>query len=408
MPQRTLTAFNYMIAGYTKNGQVGQSLNLFRRLVLCVLLLLWDDVLSTALVDLYVKSGRVGYARRVFDFMMEKDVVCSTSMISGYMREGCVEDAEEVFEKTGEKDVVVFNAMIEGLLLYDRIFTLCPLKYAQGEMKDVNDTNFDEMSYERLLEIVKREIKSDQDIIDMLKVGYENGNEIDMYVEHFDYVIMQMDQFEENEEQNENIIDSSNDCHEIENVDFQTKGDDNVVIKNISTEDPFLNKLCSSRILFRGNGKCRMPDITKTLEVDLDDNQIDSFYKVQRGVVYPAFDPYIPWDKMEPMLGMRNVTEGRCVGKKGNRDRLMPNKVRTGVSKGKQGNKAIKNKADKKKKIKSLICRNYNLGSLVTYKWIALHYCKYIIDDTFMPLRKMKDDIRQKFMIDMRQCRRAK
>ena len=35
MHQRTLTAFNYMIAGYTKNGDVGQSLNLFRRLVLC-------------------------------------------------------------------------------------------------------------------------------------------------------------------------------------------------------------------------------------------------------------------------------------------------------------------------------------------------------------------------------------
>ena len=92
MPQRTLTAFNYMIAGYTKNGDVGQSLNLFRRLVLCgerpdgytfsmVLKALgcgnWcrigkevhgqivkscvvvDDVLLTALVDLYVKSGRL-------------------------------------------------------------------------------------------------------------------------------------------------------------------------------------------------------------------------------------------------------------------------------------------------------------------------------------------------------------
>nr|GEW60221.1 hypothetical protein [Tanacetum cinerariifolium] len=35
MPQQTLTAFNYMIAGYTKNGELGQSLNLFRRLVLC-------------------------------------------------------------------------------------------------------------------------------------------------------------------------------------------------------------------------------------------------------------------------------------------------------------------------------------------------------------------------------------
>ncbi|GJV35096.1 hypothetical protein Tco_1407573 [Tanacetum coccineum] len=55
-------------------------------------------------------------------------------------------------------------------------------------------------------------------------------------------------------------------------------------------------------------------------------------------------------------------------------------------------------------------CRNYNLGSLVTYEGIGLHYAKEIIDDLFMPLRKMKDDIRQKFMIDVsiRQCGRAK
>lgn len=61
-----------------------------------------------------IKSGRIDYARRVFDLMLEKNVVCSTSMISGYMRQGSVEDAEEIFKKTVEKDVVVFNAMIEG------------------------------------------------------------------------------------------------------------------------------------------------------------------------------------------------------------------------------------------------------------------------------------------------------
>ncbi|GJX34953.1 calcium/proton exchanger [Tanacetum coccineum] len=49
-------------------------------------------------------------------------------------------------------------------------------------------------------------------------------------------------------------------------------------------------------------------------------------------------------------------------------------------------------------------CRNYNLGSLVTYKWIAMQYFKEIIEDPFMPLRKMRDDIRQKFMIDYRQA----
>ncbi|KAL0305662.1 UNVERIFIED_CONTAM: Pentatricopeptide repeat-containing protein, mitochondrial [Sesamum radiatum] len=73
-----------------------------------------DDVLYTALVDSYVKSGRVEYARRVFDLMLEQNVICSTSMITGYMNQGRFEDAEDVFEKTVEKDVVVYNAMIEG------------------------------------------------------------------------------------------------------------------------------------------------------------------------------------------------------------------------------------------------------------------------------------------------------
>ncbi|XP_071736148.1 pentatricopeptide repeat-containing protein At1g28690, mitochondrial [Rutidosis leptorrhynchoides] len=151
MPQPTLTAYNYLIAGYTKHGEVRESLNLVRRLVSCnekpdgytfsMILkasssdqiisigraigkevhaqivksyVVVDDVLSTALVDSYVKSGRVDYARRVFDLMIEKDVVSSTSMISGYMRQGCVENAEHVFKKTIKKDVVVFNAMIEG------------------------------------------------------------------------------------------------------------------------------------------------------------------------------------------------------------------------------------------------------------------------------------------------------
>lgn len=73
-----------------------------------------DDVLYTALVDSYVKSGKVGYARTVFDLMMEKNVICSTSMISGYMNQGSVEEAEVIFHRTSEKDVVVYNAMVEG------------------------------------------------------------------------------------------------------------------------------------------------------------------------------------------------------------------------------------------------------------------------------------------------------
>nr|GEZ20762.1 calcium/proton exchanger [Tanacetum cinerariifolium] len=53
--------------------------------------------------------------------------------------------------------------------------------------------------------------------------------------------------------------------------------------------------------------------------------------------------------------------------------------------------------------------RNYNLGSLVTYKWIAHHYAKKLIADPFTPYLKMKNEIREKFIINVSigQCKRA-
>ncbi|GJW60511.1 calcium/proton exchanger [Tanacetum coccineum] len=435
--------------------------------------------------------------------------------------------------KKAKKDVFTVN------LYYDGLFTSCPMIYFQGQCKVLTDTNFDEMTYVHLLEILKRlvpngfekvyycksgakltsirEIKSDQDIVDMLKVGYDNGFQIDMYVDHFGYDIMEMVEYDRNEELRKTRIkaelDSSDDDYhysdddleEIENVDFHTEGDDSVVIKNITTQDPFLTKLCSARVLFRGHVEFGVNE--ETPQVDPDDNQIDPVYKVKKGVVYPAFDPDIPWDKMEPILGMRfetphqlkmalanygvahgyqlwymkndwrqvlvycgrNIDEGRCAGKKGNKHRVLPRKVRTRLFRGDEGNQASKKPV--KKPIKKLVkkpvkkipdsqsgegtskspkwtkkqilnskkvncpfrlyaswmsrehsfqikslrsehkcCRNYNLGSLVTYKWIAVQYFKEIIKDPFIPLRKMRDDIRQKFMIDVSvgQCKRAK
>nr|GEW85275.1 hypothetical protein CTI12_AA105810 [Tanacetum cinerariifolium] len=45
---------------------------------------------------------------------------------------------------------------------------------------------------------------------------------------------------------------------------------------------------------------------------------------------------------------------------------------------------------------KSIACpfRNYNLGSLVNFKWIVSQYGKEILANPFIPYRKMKDDIR--------------
>ncbi|XP_022139802.1 pentatricopeptide repeat-containing protein At1g28690, mitochondrial [Momordica charantia] len=151
LPKKTLSAYNYMISGYIKEGKVAEPLALVRGLIISgerpdgytFSMLLKaatcahdvsvprslgrvlhaqilksdvspDDVLYTALIDSYVKHGDVYFARTVFDMMLKKNVICSTSMISGYMNQGLVEDAEEIFSKTVEKDIVVFNAMVEG------------------------------------------------------------------------------------------------------------------------------------------------------------------------------------------------------------------------------------------------------------------------------------------------------
>ncbi|XVF27529.1 hypothetical protein REPUB_Repub14bG0115700 [Reevesia pubescens] len=147
-----LSAYNYLIGGYRKHGRVDESLGLVRKLVYSgekpdgftlsmiikasacgsnrevlprflgkmahAQMVKLDvepyEVLYTALVDSYEESGKVEYARTVFDMMLENDVICSTALITGYMNNGSVEEAEDVFNKTVEKDVVVFNAMIEG------------------------------------------------------------------------------------------------------------------------------------------------------------------------------------------------------------------------------------------------------------------------------------------------------
>ncbi|CAH9102543.1 unnamed protein product [Cuscuta europaea] len=152
LPQLTLSAYNYMLSGYIRNGLVQESYDLVRKqsfsgekadgFTFSMILkgstcldvaglqgflvptqvhtqilrsgVEGDGVLYTVLVDSYVKNRRLHYARRVFDLMREDNFVCSTSMITGYMNQGNMDDAEDVFKKTLTKDEVVFNAMIEG------------------------------------------------------------------------------------------------------------------------------------------------------------------------------------------------------------------------------------------------------------------------------------------------------
>uniref|UniRef100_A0A7N0UJB7 Pentatricopeptide repeat-containing protein n=1 Tax=Kalanchoe fedtschenkoi TaxID=63787 RepID=A0A7N0UJB7_KALFE len=64
-----------------------------------------DSFVLTGLVDMYGKSGDVEDSRRVFDGIVERNVVCWSSMIAGYVQNGCPEEG-----------LVLFNRMREGLV----------------------------------------------------------------------------------------------------------------------------------------------------------------------------------------------------------------------------------------------------------------------------------------------------
>ncbi|GKC07159.1 hypothetical protein Tco_0998769 [Tanacetum coccineum] len=300
-----------------------------------------------------------------------------------------------------------------------------------------------------------REITSDADMVDFVKVGFENGFKVDLHHEYNDYDVMAYttnDNLFPNEDDNlgddETVVEKEK---YPENIDFHTEGEENVVLEKLPIIDPFLTKL------------------------------VDLKFKAQTYVQYPSYNPDLPWKEFMPVLGMkfenlqqlkhaladygvvngyqlwyyrsggnillvycgRDVDMGRCAGRrvirkkkeqqkqKANGKGVMPanqsvqptskikwTRMRVQEHKGKSCPFrlwATWMSSEKSFQIKSLYpdhrcTRNYNLGSLVTFKWIARHYVNEIIMNPSLTYRFMREDIREKFMIDVSigQCKRAK
>ncbi|KAM1204714.1 hypothetical protein EV1_005710 [Malus domestica] len=77
-----------------------------------------DVSLANALIDMYYKCGSLCYARRMFDRMLDRDVVSWTSMICGYFNIGKTDQALLLFERMRldglEPNDFTWNAMIAG------------------------------------------------------------------------------------------------------------------------------------------------------------------------------------------------------------------------------------------------------------------------------------------------------
>ncbi|GKD75825.1 hypothetical protein Tco_1334107, partial [Tanacetum coccineum] len=95
-------------------------------------------------------------------------------------------------------------------LHHDGIFIASPLRYVQGDLKQITDINFEDV-----MDFITKEAN-----------GVLSGGSSDEYY-------------------------SSIEIKEFDEVNFHTKGEENIVIKNLTTHDPFLNKLCGNNGMFR-------------------------------------------------------------------------------------------------------------------------------------------------------------
>lgn len=78
----------------------------------------FDLQVRNSLIDLYSKSGDVGSGRRVFDEMVERDVLSWNSMISGYVSNGFLEFAVGLLPSMRirgfKPDIITWNAVMDA------------------------------------------------------------------------------------------------------------------------------------------------------------------------------------------------------------------------------------------------------------------------------------------------------
>ncbi|KAF8377216.1 hypothetical protein HHK36_030590 [Tetracentron sinense] len=149
MPQRSVVSWNGMIAGYAQNGFFKEALEIFHEMQMSDVLPNYvtlvsvlpaisrlggldlgkwvhvyaeknkieiDDVLGSALIDMYSKCGSIEKALQVFERLPRKNVVTWSAVIGGLAMHGRAKDALDHFQKMERAGVMPSDVTYIGLL----------------------------------------------------------------------------------------------------------------------------------------------------------------------------------------------------------------------------------------------------------------------------------------------------
>jgi pentatricopeptide repeat protein len=149
MPQRSVVSWNVMISGYAQNGLFKEAIEMFREMqmgdvcpnyvtIISVLPAIsrlgalelgkWvhlfaekngieiDDVLGSALVDMYSKCGSIEKALQVFERLPKKNTITWSAIISGLAMHGQANDAIDHFSRMERAGVTPSDVTYIGVL----------------------------------------------------------------------------------------------------------------------------------------------------------------------------------------------------------------------------------------------------------------------------------------------------
>lgn len=99
-----------------------------------------DIVSWNAMISGYGNNGRLDVARKLFDSMLDRNLISWTSIICGYVKAGDMVEARVLFEAMPVKDLAVWNVMVSGYVNVGNLEDAC-LIFEEMPFRDVGTWN---------------------------------------------------------------------------------------------------------------------------------------------------------------------------------------------------------------------------------------------------------------------------
>ncbi|OAY62584.1 Pentatricopeptide repeat-containing protein [Ananas comosus] len=122
MPERNMVSWSVMIKGFVKAGMYKEALALFKEMQVSNVKI--DKITLTTLLSACAGSGALDQGRWVHAYIdrhkIEVDAHLSTALVDMYAKCGKVDLAYSIFKDSKDKEVFSWNAMLGGLAMHSR------------------------------------------------------------------------------------------------------------------------------------------------------------------------------------------------------------------------------------------------------------------------------------------------